>query len=55
MNVRISDEVEIVALRRSAPRAAAQAFARKETFTTLVPPLVRGGVVAARQPLPNKA
>lgn len=46
-------EVEPVALRRAAPLAAAQHLAGNERFAPRVPPLLRSGVVAARQPLPQ--
>lgn len=53
MSFCISNEVVRGALRRAAPRVAAQHCINSGSFTTLVPPLLRGGVVVARQPLPQ--
>jgi hypothetical protein len=51
----VGRRVVFVARRPAAPQATAQYFTGSWRFPTLVPPLVRGGVVAARPPLPNKA
>ena len=48
------NEMELVALRRVAPRSAAQRVCQRHAIYDVCSARFTGGVVAARQPLPLK-